>query len=86
MHAFVDADKTVTRVIQGYDDNSIDSFFLDDDEQAKIKEAYGEKEEEALVQTHAIDKNGKQIGSPVKHTLRRVGSGRWYISSYEIRF
>ena len=86
VHAFVDADKTVTRVIQGYDDNSIDSFFLDDDEQAKIKEAYGEKEEEALVQTHAIDKNGKQIGSPVKHTLRRVGSGRWYISSYEIRF
>lgn len=86
VHAFVEEDKTVTRVIQGYDDNSIDTFFLDEEEQAKIKEAYGEKEEEAIVQTHAIDKNGKQIGSPARHTLRRMGDGRWYIASYEIRF
>ncbi|MCR5324550.1 MAG: hypothetical protein K6E85_14935 [Lachnospiraceae bacterium] len=86
IHAFVNPEKTVTRVIQGYDDNSIDNFFLDEDEQAKIKEAYGEKEEEAVVQTTAIDKNGKQIGSPANHTLRRVGNGRWYIESYEVRF
>ncbi|MBO7355953.1 MAG: hypothetical protein J6U50_04915 [Lachnospiraceae bacterium] len=86
VHAFVNADKTVTRVISGYDDNSIDNFFLDDEEQAKIKEAYGEKEEEAIVQTAAIDKNGKQIGSPANHTCRRVGNGRWYISAYEVRF
>ena len=86
INAFVNPEKTVTRVIQGYDDNSIDNFFLDEDEQAKIKEAYGEKEEEAVVQTTAIDKNGKQIGSPANHTLRRVGNGRWYIESYEVRF
>lgn len=86
IHAFVNSDKTVIKVLQGYDDTGIDSFFLDDEEQAKIKEAYGEKEEEAVVQTYAIDKNGKQIGSPVNHTLRRVGDGRWYILSYEVRF
>jgi hypothetical protein len=86
IHAFINPEKTVVKVLQGYDDNSIDNFFLDEDEQAKIKEAYGEKEEEAVVQTYAIDMNGKQIGSPVNHTLRRVGSGRWYITSYENRF
>ena len=86
IHAFINSDKTVTKVLKGYDDNSIDNFFLDAEEQAQIKEAYGEKEEEAVVQTYAIDKNGKQIGSPVNHTLRRVGSGRWYITSYESRF
>lgn len=86
IHAFVNPEKTAVRVLSGYDDNSIDTFFLDDEEQAKIKEAYGEKEEEAIVQTYAIDKNGKQIGSPVNHALRRVGNGRWYIASYENRF
>lgn len=86
IHALINSDKTVVRTVKGYDDNSIDNFFLDDDEQKKIKEAYGEKEEEAIVQTSAIDKNGKQLGSPVNHTLRRVGDGRWYISTYENRF
>ncbi|MBR1470705.1 MAG: hypothetical protein IJ600_03580 [Lachnospiraceae bacterium] len=86
IHAMVDPDKTEKRVIQGYDDNSIDNFFLDEDEQEKIKEAYGERIEEAIVQTTAIDKNGKQIGSPAKHTLQRTGDGRWYITTYEIRF
>ncbi len=86
IHAFINSDKTVTKVLKGYDDTSIDNFFLDAEEQEQIKEAYGEKEEEAVVQTYAIDKNGKQIGSPVNHTLRRVGNGRWYITSYESRF
>ncbi|MBO4559988.1 MAG: hypothetical protein J5712_07910, partial [Lachnospiraceae bacterium] len=82
----INADKTVIRVLKGYDDQSIDNFFLDDDEQNKIKQAYGEKEEEAIVQTAAFDKNGKQIGSPSSHICKRTGSGRWYIDSYESRF
>ena len=41
---------------------------------------------EAIVQTAAIDKNGKQLGSPANHILKRVGDGRWYISTYEVRF
>ena len=86
IHASVNPEKTVTMVVQGFDDNSIDTFFLDEEEQEKIREAYGEKEEEAVVQTVAIDKNGKQIGSPANHTLKRVGNGRWYITSYEVRF
>ena len=86
VHANINADKTVIRVLKGYDDQSIDNFFLDDDEQNKIKQAYGEKEEEAIVQTAAFDKNGKQIGSPSSHICKRTGSGRWYIDSYESRF
>ena len=60
--------------------NQIDKF----DE--LVKKYIFEKEEEAVVQTYSIDKNGKQIGSPVNHTLRRVGNGRWYITAYENRF
>ena len=86
VHAHINEDKTQIRVTQGYDDNSIDNFFLDEEEQAKIKEAYGEKEEEAIVQTSAFDQNGKQIGSPASHILKRRGSGRWYIEAYETRF
>ncbi len=86
VHANILADKTVKRVIKGYDDQSIDNFFLDDEEQNKIKQAYGEKEEEAIVQTAAFDKNGKQIGSPASRILKRTGSGRWYIETYESRF
>ena len=86
VQGIVDPEKTVVKVVQGYDENSIDTFFLDEDEQKKIKEAYGERIEEAVVQTTAIDKNGKQIGSPANHTLKRVGDGSWYISTYEVRF
>ena len=86
VHADINKDKTVIRVIHGYDDKGIDSFFLDDEEQEKIKQAYGEKEEEAIVQTAAFDRNGKQIGSPASHILRRIGNGRWYIETYETRF
>lgn len=86
VHAKVKPEETVIRIIKGYDDNSVDTFFLDEDELAKIKAAQGEKEEEAYVQTVAMDKNGKQLGTPAKHTLKRVGDGRWYISTYEVRF
>lgn len=86
IHANINSDKTTVRVTKGYDDNSVDTFFLDEDEIARIKAASGEKEEEAIVQTAAIDKNGKQLGTPANHILRRVGNGRWYISTYEARF
>jgi len=86
VHAKVKAEDTVIRVTKGYNDQSVDNFFLDEEEIAKIKAACGEKEEEAYVQTVAVDKNGKQLGTPAKHTLKRVGDGRWYISTYEVRF
>lgn len=86
IHANVNPEKTKISVAKGYDDKSVDAFFLDEEELAKLKEAYGEKEEEAIVQTAAIDKNGKQLGTPANHILRRVGEGRWYITTYEVRF
>lgn len=86
IHANINSEKTEVRVIKGFDDNSVDAFFLDDDELEKIKQAAGEKEEEATVQTAAIDKNGKQLGTPANHLLKRIGNGRWYIFTYEVRF
>lgn len=86
VHANINSDKTEIRVTKGFDDNSVDNFFLDEEDIAKLKAAAGEKEEEAIVQTAAIDKYGKQIGSPVNHILKRVAGGRWYISTYEVRF
>ncbi|MCQ2540074.1 MAG: hypothetical protein MJ114_06445 [Acetatifactor sp.] len=86
IHANVNADKTQIKVTKGYDDSGVDTFFLDEEELAKLKAAAGEKEEEAIVQTAAIDKNGKQLGSPANHILKRVGDGRWYVSTYEVRF
>lgn len=86
VHATINADKTTIKVTKGYDDKSVDAFFLDEDEVAKIKQAYGEKEEEAVVQTVAIDQNGKQLGTPSNHRLKRIGDGRWFISTYEVRF
>ncbi len=86
IHANINAEKTKISIIKGYNEKSVDNFFLDEDEIAEIKAAYGEKEEEAIVQTAAIDKNGKQLGTPANHILRRVGEGRWYINTYEVRF
>ncbi len=86
IHANVDAEKTEIKVTKGFDNNSIDNFFLDDDDIAKIQKASGDKEEEATVQTVALDKNGKQLGRPIKHTLKRTNNGRWYVFNYELRF
>lgn len=86
IHANINADQTKIRTVKGFDDNSIDNFFLDDADKAELKAAAGDKEEEAIVQTAGIDKNGKQLGTPANHTLKRVNGGRWYIVTYEIRF
>ncbi|MBQ9036252.1 MAG: hypothetical protein IJ115_02160, partial [Erysipelotrichaceae bacterium] len=70
-----------------YSDNTgLESYFLSSEEQKKISDRYGEKVEYASVQTIAFDKNGKQLGSPVRRNLIRTNGGRWYIRDYEIRF
>jgi hypothetical protein len=46
----------------------------------------GDKVEEAVVESRAIDKNGKQLGSPHPHRLKRVNGGRWYVEDYAPRF
>ena len=86
VHANINSDKTELKVVSGFDDQSIDNFFLDDEDVAKLKKAAGDKVEEAYVQTAAIDKNGKQLGTPATHILKRTNDGRWYIYTYEVRF
>ena len=36
--------------------------------------------------TSAFDKDGKQLGSPVRRNLIRKNGGRWYVRDYEMRF
>ena len=87
VHAEVQPDATKITVVKGYsDDSGLESFFLSKEEQQNIAARYGEKVEYASVQTVAFDKNGKQLGSPVKRNLIRTNNGRWYVREYEIRF
>ena len=48
--------------------------------------SYGEKIEEAIVESKAYDANGKQLGTPHPHRLIRRGGGRWYVADYAPRF
>ena len=87
VHANVVPEETKIRVVKGYSDESgLDSYFLSAEEREKIASRYGEKIEYASVQTIAFDKDGKQLGSPVKRNLIRKNNGRWYVRDYEMRF
>ena len=86
IHANILEDKTEIKVAGGFDDNSIDNFFLAEEDVKQLKAAAGDKVEEAYVRTAAIYKNGKQLGTPSTHILKRTNGGRWYISTYEVRF
>ena len=87
VHAEVVPDATKITVVKGYDDsNGLDSFFLTSEDQANIAKRFGEKVEYASVQTISFDKNGNQLGSPVRRNLIRTNGGRWYVRDYEIRF
>ena len=87
VHAEVKPEATKITVVKGYDDsNGLDSYFLSAEDQKQIAARYGDKVEYASVQTVAFDKNGKQLGSPVRRNLIRTNGGRWYIRDYEIRF
>lgn len=87
VHAIVNPDATKITVVQGYDDNNgLDSYFLSEEDQKQIAKRYGDKVEYASVETVSFDKNGKQLGSPVRRNCIRTNGGRWYVRDYEIRF
>ena len=87
VYAKVDAEATKISVVKGYDDaGGLDSYFLSAEERSKIASRYGDKIEYASVQTIAFDKDGKQLGSPVRRNLIRKNGGRWYVRDYEMRF
>ena len=87
VHADVVPEATKITVVKGYSDESgLESYFLSQEDQEKIAARYGDKVEYASVQTIAFDKNGKQLGSPVRRNLIRTNGGRWYVRDYEMRF
>jgi hypothetical protein len=74
-------------VIKGFDANSdVDSFFLDKDQQEKVKDISGALVEEASLVTKAWDERGRQYGSPKPHYLKRVDKKRWYVTDYAQQF
>ena len=87
MHAEVVPEATKITVVKGYsDETGLESYFLSQEDQEKIAAKFGEKVEYASVQTVSFDRNGKQLGSPVRRNLIRTNGGRWYVRDYEIRF
>lgn len=75
------------RVIKGFDEhNDLENYFLDEEEKEALRKAAGDLVEEAVVESRAIDANGKQLGTPHPHRLRRVNGGRWYVEDYAPRF
>ena len=87
VHAEVVKEATKITVVKGYSDESgLDSYFLSAEDQKNIASKYGDKVEYASVQTISFDRNGKQLGSPVRRNLIRTNGGRWYVRDYEIRF
>ena len=87
VHAEVVPEATKITVVKGYSDESgLESYFLSKEDQENIAKRYGDKVEYASVQTISFDKNGKQLGSPVRRNLIRTNGGRWYVRDYEIRF
>lgn len=87
VHADVVPEATKITVVKGYSDESgLESYFLSAEDQQSIAKRFGDKVEYASVQTVSFDRNGKQLGSPVRRNLIRTNGGRWYVRDYEIRF
>ena len=73
--------------IKGFDaNNDVDSFFLDKEQQEKVKQITEPLVEEASVLTKAWDERGRQYGSPKPHFLKRVDKKRWYVTDYAQQF
>lgn len=79
--------KPEIKVIKGLDDDGdFETFFLNETDLSSLKKAAGDKVEEAVLKSRAWDKNGKAVGSPKPHILRRTNGGRWYVHNYPGRF
>lgn len=80
----VDIGEATTRVLQGLDmgDGNVESFFLTEEEKAKIAKHAPPLVEQGELRTTAFDERGRQYGSPKPRFLKRVDKGRWYITDY----
>ena len=75
--------KAKISVLKGFDDNNdMENFFLEDQDKEQLRKIAGAKVEQAVVESRGWDKNGRQVGQPNSHSLRRVGGGRWYVYDY----
>ena len=87
-YVHVTTDEAKIEVMKGFGGGagSVEDFFLDEEQQEKIREISGELVEQATVVTKAWDERGRQYGSPKPHYLIRRDKGRWYIDNYEQPF
>ena len=85
VHALFDEPEiTVIKGFAGGDD--LDDFFMSADQKSAVSKGSGEVEEMAIVMSRAYEESGKQRGSKNRHELRRKGTGRWYVNTYDVRF
>ncbi len=80
-------DRVTTVVSKGFDpNNSLENFFMTEDQKTQAKKISEPMVERATVWTKAWDERGRQYGSPKPHALIRRDGGRWYIRDYAAQF
>ncbi len=85
VHAVFDEPKIT--VLKGFDENNdLETYFLNASQREHLNKMAGEREEMAIVESRAFEESGKQRGARHRHELRRKGSGRWYVNTYDVRF
>ena len=84
LYCHVEVGKAETRVLKGFDPGrgDVKTFFLTEEDKAKIARYAGKLVEEAELKTVAYDERGLQYGSPKPRFLKRIERGRWYITNY----
>jgi len=84
LYCHVEVGKAETRVLKGFDPGrgDVKTFFLTEEDKARIAKYAGKLVEEAELKTVAYDERGLQYGSPKPHFLKRIERGRWYITNY----
>ncbi len=79
--------KAKLSVIKGFDEkNDMENFFLEEQDKEQLRKIGGTKVEQAIVESRGWDANGRQVGQPNPHRLRRVGGGRWYVYDFGMWF
>ena len=79
--------KAKLSVIKGFDEkNDMENFFLEEQDKEQLRKIGGTKVEQAIVESRGWDANGRQVGQPNPHRLRRIGGGRWYVYDFGMWF
>ena len=82
-YVHVDVGPPEVAVLKGFDESAdLETFFLTEDDKAKIKKHAEPLVKVAELRTTAFDERGRQYGSPKPRFFSQTEGGRWYITNY----